>query len=110
MDSRSQSIRIYINWRVPDPPYMLREVQIYYTAIHENDPSTSNKWIGSTILVHWNSKNANNDFVLCKSVANNYPDIGCPLPFFHLVTGRTLGPLNENLEVNGVFERAKKAE
>ena len=90
---------------------MLREVlEIYFMAIRENDPTTSDNWIGSTISTHWDSKDANNDAVLFKTLANNYPDIGCPLAFFNLVTGHDLGSLNENLDEDGVLERAKKAE
>ena len=90
---------------------MLREVlEIYFMAIRENDPTTSDNWIGSTISAHWDSKDANNDAVLFETLANNYPDIGCPLAFFNLVTGHDLGSLNENLDEDGVLERAKKAE
>ena len=93
---------------------MLREVlEIFYMAIRENDPSTCSDWIGSTISAHWDSKDANNDEVLFETLANNYPDIGCPLAFFNLVTGRDLGSSNQNLvdtAEDDVLQRAKKAE
>ena len=90
---------------------MLRQVlEIYFIAIRENDPSTSDNWIGSTISAHWDSEHANNDAFLFETLANNYPDIGCPLAFFNLVTGRDLGTLNKTLVDDGVLGRAKKAE
>ena len=95
---------------MPDPPHMLREVlEIYFMAIRENDPTTSDNWIGSTISTHWDSKDANNDAVLFKTLANNYPDIGCPLALFYLVSDHDLGSLNENLDDDSVPERNKMA-
>ena len=89
-----------------DPPSMLREVlKIFFQPIRDNDPSTSDNWIGTTISAHWSSKDANNDPLLFETLANNNPDIGCPLVFFNLVTGRDLGPPNDN---SNVPERQKK--
>ena len=90
--------------------YVKRGPGDFFIAIRENDPSASDNWVGSTILAHWDSKDANNDPVLFESLANNYPEIGCPLAFFNLVTGRDIGTENKNFDGDGVFERAKKAE
>ena len=80
-----------------------------FMAIRENDRSTSDIWIGSTILAHWDLKDANNDAFLFETLANNYPDIGCPLALFNLVSDRDLGSLNGNLDDDSVPERSKMA-
>ena len=76
---------------------MLQEIlEMYFMAIRDNDSSTSDNWIVSTISASWDSWDANNDACLFTTPADNYPDIGCPLKVFNLVKWPRFGCFKGN--------------